>query len=438
MNNKKRSLAVLLALALVLAIVGCGTKADNDGGSSEPGSSNPAAGQDKVTLEYYTWTDEADYMQKVVDAFNAQNDDIVVKLNTISNKNNEYNTKLMVSLSGGSQVDVYSMNGTNGLGLYASKQQLVDLTDRIKQENLDIGAYGPSLQDVVGILTEDKYYGLPYRTSQYALFYNKAIFDKEGIDFPQQMTWEEYAELAKRLTKGEGADKQWGGYLADWITAPLSALQKGSTILDDNLDDVKEWLNLQDRLYYQDASHMSYKQMKAESIDWIKQFESGNVAMLVNGEWTLNMLKGDIADGKTDIDFDITLMPQPAGANDPTSVGGVSAFMGINPASKHQDAAFKFVAFATGEQGGAILADSSVLPAYSNDKTKEAFLKATGIQGSGAFFEAKTVMQYPPIPEIDQINTAFNEQRDLFLFQEQDADKTIQKYVDQRKSILGK
>lgn len=244
-------------------------------------------------------------MKKVVGAFNAQNSDIEVQLNTISNNSNEYNTKIMTNLLGGSEMDVYSINGTSSLGLYSSKNQLLDITDRIKEANLDVGAYGTSFQDIIEVLTEGKYYALPYRTSQYALFYNKAIFDREGIPYPTQTTWDEYAELAKSLTKGEGVDKQWGGYYADWITAPLGALQKGSTILDDSLDDVADWLDYLERLYTQDRSHMSYKQMKSESIDWIKQFESGNVAMLINGEWTLNMLKADIADGKTDIAFDM-------------------------------------------------------------------------------------------------------------------------------------
>jgi multiple sugar transport system substrate-binding protein len=380
-----RSCGLLLTSALVLAVVGCS--------SNNAVSPAPENNKEKVVLEYYTWTDEADYMQKVIDAFNAKNSGIEVKMNTISNNSNEYNTKIMNNLSGGSTMDLYSINGTSSLGLYASKNQLLDLSDQIKQANLDIGAFGPSYQDIIEVLTDGKYYALPYRTSEYALFYNKAIFDKEGIDYPGQLTWDEYAELASRLTKGEGTDKQWGGYYADWLTAPLGALQKGSTILDDSLDNVAGWLDYLDRLYYQDQSHMSYKQMKAESVDWIKQFESGNVAMLVNGEWTVNMLKADIAAGKTDIDFDMAPLPLPEGMNDPITVGGVSTFMGINPSSDKLDAAFEFVQFVTGEEGESIIADSSVLPAFSSDKTKEAFLKATGIQGSSFFFEAKTVVE---------------------------------------------
>ncbi|RCX17728.1 extracellular solute-binding protein [Fontibacillus phaseoli] len=252
------------------------------------------------------------------------------------------------------------------------------------------------------------------------------------------MTWEQYAELAKSLTKGEGTEKQWGGYYADWLTAPLGALQEGTTILDDNLDPVGNWLDYLDRLYYKDGSHMSYKQMKAESIDWIKQFESGNVAMLINGEWTLNMLKADIEAGKTDIDFDMAPLPLPEGTKDPITVGGVSTFIGINPKSEHTDAAFKFVQFVTGEQGGALIAESSVLPAYSSDKTKEAFLNATGIQGSGYFFETNTVVENQPVPQIDEVNRVYSEQRDLFLFQEQDSAAAIQNFMKNRQSVLNR
>lgn len=426
----KRLISMLLVGSLGLALAGCG--------SSENAAPNNANGNNKVVLEYYTWTDEEDYMKKVVDTFNAKNSDIEVRMTTISNNADEYDTKILNNLSGGSKMDVYSINSTSGLGLYSSKNQLVDLSDRIKEANLDVGAYGPSYQDITEVLTQGKYYALPYRTSQYALFYNKEIFDREGIPYPEQMTWEQYAELAKSLTKGEGPEKQWGGYYADWLIAPLGALQKGATILDDNLEPVGEWLDYLDRLYYKDQSHMSYKQMKAESIDWIKQFENGNVAMLVNGEWTVNMLKADIEDGKTDINFDMAPLPLPEGVTDPTTVGGVSTFIGINPQSENVDAAFKFVQFVAGEEGESMIAESSVLPAYSSDKTKESFLNATGIQGSGYFFEANTVVENQPVPQIDEVNRVYKEQLGLLLFQEQDSAKTIKDFQDQRQSVLNR
>lgn len=399
-------------------------------------NSNSSSSSEKTTLQYYTWTDEEDHMKKIVEAFNSQNSDIEVQLNTISNDANEYNTKIMTNLTGGAQVDVYSINGTASLGLYSSKKQLVDLGEYIKTANLDVGAYGPSYQDIIEVLTDGTYYALPYRTSQYALFYNKKLFDEAGIPYPEQMTWDEYAELAKQLTKGDGPDKQWGGYYADWMIAPLGALQAGATILDDDLSEVGHWMDFVNKLFYEDQSHMNYKQMKAESIDWIKQFESGNVAMLVNGEWTINMLKGDISSGKTDIEFDMAPLPLPEGTSDQITVGGVSTFVGINPNSNNVDAAFKFVQFVAGEQGGNIMAESSVLPAYSSDSTKEAFLKATEISGSGYFFEANTVVENQPIAQIDEINRVYSEELDLFQFQEQDSSAAINNFVMQRNALL--
>lgn len=426
--NTKRFISLAAVAAMAFTVVGCS--------SGNANTESPQEGE-KITLQYYTWTDEEDYMKKLVEAFNAQNSDIEVKLNTISNDTNEYNTKMMTNLTGGAQVDVYSINGTAGLGLYSSKNQLVDLGEYIKSANMDVGAYGPSYQDVTEVLTGGTYYALPYRTSQYGLFYNKKLFDEAGIPYPEQMTWNEYAELAKQLTAGEGPDKQWGGYYADWLIAPLGALQAGTTILDDDLSEVGSWMDYTSKLFYEDQSHMSYKQMKAESIDWIKQFESGNVAMLVNGEWTINMLKADIAGGKTDIAFDMAPLPLPDGISDQITVGGVSTFVGINPQSKNVDAAFQFVQFLAGVEGGSIIAESSVLPAYSSDSTKEAFLKATEISGSGYFFEANTVVENQPIAQIDEINRVYSEELDLFLFQEQDSATAISNFAKQRDSLLN-
>ncbi|MNW55397.1 hypothetical protein D3C74_330550 [compost metagenome] len=148
------------------------------------------------------------------------------------------------------------------------------------------------------------------------------------------------------------------------------------------------------------------------------------------------MLKADIASGKTDMEFDMAPLPLPEGINDPITVGGVSTFIGINPKSGNSDAAFKFVQFVAGEQGESIIAESSVLPAYSSDKTKESFLNATGIQGSGFFFEANTVVENQPVPQIDEVNRVYSEQRDLTLFQEQDAATAIQNFSKQRQSVL--
>ncbi|WP_374017918.1 extracellular solute-binding protein [Paenibacillus thiaminolyticus] len=44
-------------------------------------------------------------------------------------------------------------------------------------------------------------YGMPIEGTQKALYYNKAIFDKFGVDYPRDgMTWDEIQDLAKQVT----------------------------------------------------------------------------------------------------------------------------------------------------------------------------------------------------------------------------------------------
>lgn len=426
----KKEIAAALSVALIAgSAAGCS--------ANQSTVSSGAPGAESVTLQFYDWSDEKDYMQKAVAEFNKQDPKLQVNLNIINAANNEYKTKMLVMLSGGADLDVYCANGTSDLLVYTSKEALEDITDRVKQANINVSAYGPSFQDIVG-KTGDKYYALPYRASAYALFYNKDVFDGAKQAYPQQMTWSQYADLAKKLTSGSGADEQWGGYFADWMEAPFGALQSGSSLIDDSQDANRDWLSFLNRIYNVDKSHMSYKQMKAEKTDWLKEFESGKVAMMPNGEWTINMLNADIASGKCKISYGVAPFPIPDGSGEAVTVGGDSTFVGVYSKSKNKDAAFRFVQFLSGEEGESIIAKSGVLPAYNSSKTKETFLSSTGVDGSDYFFNVKkTVEENQLIDKMSQINQLNSEQRGLYLLGQQSLDDTMKDFTEQRKSILG-
>ena len=176
----KRFLAILLAAALLLAT--CSALAEND---------------EKVTLEYYSWGDEEAYMTTIVDAFNASQDKINVHLNYIYG-DHAYEDKIVMMLAGGADFDLF---GAQNMKDYISRRNngyLADLTDAIKDSGIDLSMYGAGFTEVAD--EEGRYYGLPYRYSAHALFYNKKIFDEAGLPYPNQMTWEEYCDLAKQLT----------------------------------------------------------------------------------------------------------------------------------------------------------------------------------------------------------------------------------------------
>ena len=82
---------------------------------------------------------------------------------------------------------------------------------------MDLSAYGPIISET---MLDGEYYGLPYRSTLYSLYYNKDLFDKKGIAYPTKITWDEYLELARQLTYEEDGTQYWGGFMADWLSSP--------------------------------------------------------------------------------------------------------------------------------------------------------------------------------------------------------------------------
>ena len=74
------------------------------------------------------------------------------------------------------------------------------LDDMVKESGIDMAPYQGSDE---GIRIGDQLYGLPFRNDYYVLYYNKTLFDKAGVEYPKHdMTWDEYRELAKKMTSG--------------------------------------------------------------------------------------------------------------------------------------------------------------------------------------------------------------------------------------------
>ena len=87
-------------------------------------------------------------------------------------------------------------------------RSVYELDDLIAANNTDITGAQATI-DATKI--DGKIYSLPYKTSSWFVVYNKDVFDAAGEPYPDgDWTWEEYAEVAARLTSGEGADKVYG------------------------------------------------------------------------------------------------------------------------------------------------------------------------------------------------------------------------------------
>lgn len=111
-------------------------------------------------------------------------------------------------------------------------QQLVDLDiiypldDIVQAQNFDLDSLNPGLISFVRSFDpEGRLIGFPDGTGYIGLYYNKEVFDKFGVPYPEsKMTWDEAIELARLMTKVLDGQPYvglefGGGFSTDWELA---------------------------------------------------------------------------------------------------------------------------------------------------------------------------------------------------------------------------
>jgi len=195
----------------------------------------------------------------------------------------------------------------------------------------------------------------PGRTSSQLLYYNKDLFAQAGLgplpNSPEKrLTWEEVAELAKKLVKrgSDGRTEVWG-LLFGQINRPYQllplpqSLGGGSGFSRDGLR-VKGYLTndawLKAFTFYRDLFNtwnVAPRGTLSEATDEI--FASGRCGMFVQGEWALAALK------TRKLNWGTSYFPYFKDGKPATPTG--SWHWGVNKYTKHPEQAARLVKFLT-------------------------------------------------------------------------------------------
>ena len=158
---------------------------------------------DKTSL---IWTTDPNPQREIqVDAFNKLYPDCLLRIDP----DNSGVMKVVVQSSAGMGPDIIGqINIRHNYQIYHEAGILWDITDQAKKMG-----FGPeTLPEFVRPLVmmrlmnengefEDRQYIYPCNVSNAYIIYNKNIFDKYGISYPpEDLTWEEYINIAKKLT----------------------------------------------------------------------------------------------------------------------------------------------------------------------------------------------------------------------------------------------
>jgi multiple sugar transport system substrate-binding protein len=203
--------------------------------------------------------------------------------------------------------------------------------------------------------------GMPNNMSVQSIYFNRALFEKNGLKTPDQLeregawTWEAYLDAARRITTGSGDNRIWG---SSWTTntmdvqlgyiwpmgGDLWAKDVKSTVIDS-----KE--SLEAIQFMADLTARYAVSPNAEEQKILNRPTGGALAMQRSG---MEVLTNDVIALFANEPFEKGLAPMPKGRAGRV-IRGAAVGLGITKGTKNPDAAWDYAAFQSGPVGERIM-----------------------------------------------------------------------------------
>lgn len=353
----KKRFRKLAAVGLTV-VLGAGLLAGCGGSSDEGGKDG------KVELVMSVWdSDQEPIMKKMAEAYNKENPNVTVKtqLTTWS----EYWTKLEASATGGSAPDIITMNVLH-VEEYADAGILMDLTEAEEKSDLKIHDNFPAPL-VDGYTVNGKLYGIPKDFDTNAVFYNKEIFDKANVAYPQDgWTFEEFVQTCEALQAadlGEGVYPTAINRNSGQTTYDATVFANGGYFLSEGnetsgwgeeatIAGIQPWLDL-----VLDGISPTLQQMSDTDPD--SMFQGGQLAMYFSGNYMITSYDKTL-EGK----YGIAKRPTFNG-KDTDIINGLAFSVSAN--TKHPEEAKDFALWLGSEEAQKIQGESGVCISARND-----------------------------------------------------------------------
>jgi multiple sugar transport system substrate-binding protein len=281
-GNDVRGFVAVFAAAVALAFGGCGATDDGN------------------TISFWQFWDVA-AIQPMVDQFEAEHPGIRVKVEQLTWKSGL--EKIQASLASGNQPDVCEL-GSTWLPRFSYEGVLEDLKD-IYEIQADSFLMWESA------IWKDRVYGLPWVQGSRALFYNRTLFRRAGLDpDTPPRTWDELMAAAAAIDALgpdiHGFGQNLGERYVLYKKFMAFAWGNGGRIVDDDgavLFDGEETLEALE--YYLELSKYSLKE-KQEVLD--HDFKEGKLGMQISGAWNLRNYRLEAPK----LNYGVALVPRPA------------------------------------------------------------------------------------------------------------------------------
>jgi multiple sugar transport system substrate-binding protein len=257
------------------------------------------------------WTSEPDDvvrgLRQTLAEYERLHPDQLVKLAVVRDRTQKY----LISMEAGVCADVINYHWTE-LPLYAPKKALLDLTDYIAEDGYPLDDYFERSLEAFNY--RGRYVGLPSYGSTMVLFYNKDIFDRANLAYPDDSwTYDDFLHAAREATKlTDREGRPIVGILPYDISSWIWSM--GGGFGNDDLSEIRfnDPATAKGVQVFYDFRYkygISPKQMNSggSDVSGFDVFERGNVAMAVNGPWSLQHY---IAGAKGKFEWDVAPFPR--------------------------------------------------------------------------------------------------------------------------------
>jgi multiple sugar transport system substrate-binding protein len=394
-----RTVSLLAVAAMLLA--GCA-------GTSRPGA--------VTEIEFWNYWDgqNGKAISALVDKFNQTHPRIKVKNVTLPW--GELMPKLQAGIAGKNPPAVAAGDIAWMAKLHRSGA-LLSLDDAAQKAKVDLNDFYPSLLEYSRY--QGKLQSLPVSTNNLALFYNKDLFRRAGLD-PEKppRTWNELRDAAKKITalgggiqgfeiytqagdSGEGVTWQFQPYL--W--------QAGGEYLADNYSK-PGFNNSAGEKALQFLVDLIHIDKVAQAGQW-GAFDKGMAGMRIDGSWMVGIWAT-----QTSFSWGTAMIPTPEGGRPATNMGGEQIFVfKTNPAA--EAAAVEFALWLTGTpvqvEWDTLTGFMPVRKSVAADNTYKEWVKKeprlTAFVDQQQYARAR-----PPIPEYPDTSLAFAKELEKAFF----------------------
>jgi multiple sugar transport system substrate-binding protein len=318
---------------------------------------------EKVQLVYQDWRTDwfPPMVQEMLEQFHAAHPTISV---FYTPDPEDVEESMLTRMQAGTAPDVLQ-GCCSFFPIWAQEGYLLDLNPYVEQDldQATIDEWDPAQYKALST-RDGLQFGLPKYHGALALYYNKDLFDKYGVGYPDD-TWDhdDYLAAMKSLThdqNGNGQTDLWGSLLdVSWERIQVHVNGWGGHFVDP--DDptacrmaepealaAMEWIR--SRMWNDQAMATP---LDVENMETRQAFAGGRVAMVEDGSWALK-------DILAAANFRVGVAPFPAGPVRRVTLATTDGF-GIYAGTKHPEAAWELVKFLISKEYGLAMARANFL-----------------------------------------------------------------------------